>query len=122
VRADIARLPFETGSVAAIHAGAAIHCWPDPQAAMAEVSRVLKPGGVFVASTFLTALAPLGAVVGDDTVRPLSRALNPFTGSGGNVRYWQEDELVDLVNAVGLTGYERVRERCFIMFTARKPC
>jgi hypothetical protein len=35
-------------------------------------------------------------------------ALNPFTGSGGNVRYWQEDELVDLVNAVGLTGYERV--------------
>lgn len=32
---------------------------------MAEISRVLKPGGVFVASTFLKAAAPLG------TLRPL---------------------------------------------------
>lgn len=32
LRADVGRLPFATGSVAAIHAGAAIHCWPNPQA------------------------------------------------------------------------------------------
>ena len=31
LRADVGRLPFPTGSVAAIHAGAAIHCWPNPQ-------------------------------------------------------------------------------------------
>ncbi len=31
LRADVGRLPFATGSVAALHAGAAIHCWPDPQ-------------------------------------------------------------------------------------------
>lgn len=73
VRADIGRLPFATGSVDVIHAGAAIHCWPNPQAAFAEISRVLRPGGVFVASTFLTPLAPLGELVGDDTVRPLSQ-------------------------------------------------
>lgn len=29
---------------------------------MAEISRVLKPGGVFVASTFLKAAAPLGTL------------------------------------------------------------
>jgi ubiquinone/menaquinone biosynthesis C-methylase UbiE len=40
---------------------------------MAEISRVLKPGGVFVASTFLTPLAPLGELIGDSTVRPLSQ-------------------------------------------------
>ena len=34
LRADAGRLPFATGSVAAIHAGAAIHCWPDPMAAV----------------------------------------------------------------------------------------
>ncbi len=34
VRADVARLPFATGSLAAIHAGAAVHCWPDPTAAV----------------------------------------------------------------------------------------
>lgn len=73
VRADIGRLPFATGSVDAIHAGAAIHCWPNPQAAMAEISRVLKPGGIFVASTFLTPFAPLGEIVGDSTIRPISQ-------------------------------------------------
>ena len=37
VRADVARLPFATGSLAAIHAGAAIHCWPDPTAAVRKL-------------------------------------------------------------------------------------
>ncbi len=30
IRADVARLPFATSSLAAVHAGAAIHCWPQP--------------------------------------------------------------------------------------------
>ena len=34
LRADVGRLPFQTGSVAAIHAGAAIHCWPNPTSAV----------------------------------------------------------------------------------------
>ena len=40
---------------------------------MAEISRVLAPGGVFVASTFLKPFAPLGQVVGDNLVRPLNQ-------------------------------------------------
>ena len=39
----------------------------------AEISRVLRPGGVLVASTILVAAAPLGAVLGDDVVRPLKQ-------------------------------------------------
>lgn len=46
VRADAGRLPLLSGSVDVVHAGAAIHCWPSPLSAFAEVSRVLKPGGV----------------------------------------------------------------------------
>ncbi|KAJ8433759.1 hypothetical protein Cgig2_025922 [Carnegiea gigantea] len=53
VRADISRLPFVSGSIDAVHAGAAIHCWPSPSTAVAEISRVLRPRGVFVASTTL---------------------------------------------------------------------
>lgn len=40
---------------------------------VAEISRVLRPGGVFVASTFLKASAPLGQLLqNDDIVRPLN--------------------------------------------------
>ena len=53
VRADIARLPFASESLSAVHAGAAIHCWPQPSLAMSEIARVLKPGGRAVLSTFM---------------------------------------------------------------------
>ena len=44
VRADIARIPMTSDSVGAVHAGAAIHCWPKPREAVAEIARVLEPG------------------------------------------------------------------------------
>lgn len=40
---------------------------------MVEISRVLQPGGIFVASTFLKTFSPLGEFLGDDTVRPLNQ-------------------------------------------------
>nr|CAB3480896.1 unnamed protein product [Digitaria exilis]CAB3482897.1 unnamed protein product [Digitaria exilis]CAB3503953.1 unnamed protein product [Digitaria exilis] len=58
VRADISRLPFMNGSIDAVYAGAAIHCWPSPACAVAEISRVLRPGGVLVASTFVADVIP----------------------------------------------------------------
>ena len=36
------------GSIDFIHAGAALHCWPEPTLAIAEISRVLRPGGAFI--------------------------------------------------------------------------
>ncbi|KAM0040077.1 putative methyltransferase type 11, S-adenosyl-L-methionine-dependent methyltransferase [Helianthus debilis subsp. tardiflorus] len=53
VRADIARLPFASSSIDVVHAGAALHCWPSPSAGVAEISRILRPGGVFVATTYI---------------------------------------------------------------------
>ena len=38
VRADVSRLPFSTGSVDAVHAGAALHCWPSPSNAVSAIS------------------------------------------------------------------------------------
>ena len=55
------------------------------QAAMAEISRVLRPGGVFVASTFLAAAAPLGEILGDDLVRPLNQVR---AGDRGDLMSW----------------------------------
>lgn len=53
VRLDVGKIPMREGSVDALHAGAAMHCWPDLEAAMKEIYRVLKPGGRYFATTFL---------------------------------------------------------------------
>ena len=53
VRCDVGNIPMRTNSVNALHAGAAMHCWPDLDAALSEIYRVLKPGGRYFATTFL---------------------------------------------------------------------
>jgi len=121
IRADVARLPIVSGSLAGIHAGAALHCWPSPSSALAEVARTLRPGGVFVASTFLDPTAPLAEVVGDDAVLPLSRLITANRSGRSVIRWWNEAELRDLCTMVGLVGFERIRTRQFILFRAFKP-
>jgi ubiquinone/menaquinone biosynthesis C-methylase UbiE len=54
IRLDVGQLPFQSNSIPALHAGAAMHCWPDLDAAISEIYRVLKPGGRYFATTFLS--------------------------------------------------------------------
>eukprot|EP00850_Spirogloea_muscicola_P016613 SM000136S00159 [mRNA] locus=s136:56084:57808:- [translate_table: standard] len=115
VRADVGRLPFVTGSIQAIHAGAAIHCWPQPAAAIAEISRVLKPGGVFVGTTFLLPTFPFG----DELTRGIRQLLT--RGPLDPYRWWSEAELRDLTQTCGLVDFACHRSSAFILFTARKP-
>ncbi|GKB95012.1 uncharacterized methyltransferase, chloroplastic, partial [Tanacetum coccineum] len=63
VRADISRLPFASGSIDAVHAGAALHCWPSPSNAIAEINRILRSGGVFVGTTFLRSTSTTPAIL-----------------------------------------------------------
>ncbi|KAI5061535.1 hypothetical protein GOP47_0024040 [Adiantum capillus-veneris] len=116
VRADVARLPFATGTVDAVHAGAALHCWPSPSSGVAEISRILKPGGVFVATTFLSPVADLRI----GALKPLQQAYRRVT-SGSSLRYWIEAELEDLCAACGFIEYRKVRRNKFIMLCATKP-
>ncbi|XP_022937076.1 uncharacterized methyltransferase At1g78140, chloroplastic [Cucurbita moschata] len=113
IRADIARLPFASSSIDAVHAGAALHCWPSPSAAVAEISRILKPGGVFVGSTYI--------IDG-----PFS--FMPFLGTqieiakktiGGHI-VLSERELEELCTACGMVDFRCLRNRRFVMFSARK--
>jgi len=105
VRADIARLPFATNSLGGVHAGAAIHCWPNPENAVAEVSRVLRPGGVFVLTTFM----PRGPMAS------LGRNNTPY-------RFWSEEELSTLTRKCGLVDFKAVtKDPAFIMVRVRKP-
>jgi len=112
VRADISRLPFTTGSVDAVHAGAALHCWPSPSSAVAEISRVLRPGGVFVATTFV-----LSGILDSGIVKPLRQAMQATT----TTTYFTERELKDLCKTCGLVDYSCIRKQAFVMISARKP-
>ncbi|KAJ4745801.1 Demethylmenaquinone methyltransferase [Rhynchospora pubera] len=114
VRADISRLPFPSGSIDAIHAGAALHCWPSPASAVAEISRVLRPGGVFVATTFIVDVVP-------PAVPALRLTRQYFAQFTSNTIYVSETELEDLCSACGLVGFTCARNGFFVMISVTKP-
>ncbi|CAN6459365.1 unnamed protein product [Victoria cruziana] len=113
-RADISRLPFASGSVDAVHAGAALHCWPSPSNAVAEISRVLRSGGIFVATTFL---APSFSSFLPE-LRPLVQAARQLANTYNNLN---EKEIEDLCKACGFINYTSKTVRAFIIFSAQKP-
>jgi ubiquinone/menaquinone biosynthesis C-methylase UbiE len=54
VRADVEQLPFADGEFDLCLSLAGLHCFPHPEAAVHEIARVVKPGGSFAGSVFLT--------------------------------------------------------------------
>lgn len=114
VRADISRLPFVSNSVDAVHAGAALHCWPSPSSAVAEISRILRPGGIFVATTFILDLFL--------PVVPIFRAAREiYIRATSNHIYLSERELEELCRTCGLVGFKCARNGPFVMISATKP-
>jgi SAM-dependent methyltransferase len=108
LQADVARLPFRRGALAGVHAGAALHLWEDPLAALVEVGRVLRPGGIFVASTFVHPRRYGVRHLIEDAFERLSE-----------VRFFGEDELEGLCAAAGLVGFKAHIQGAWILFTAR---
>jgi SAM-dependent methyltransferase len=53
VLGDVAHLPLADGEVDLAVSFTGLHCFPDPRAAVAELARVLRPGGVITGSAFL---------------------------------------------------------------------
>jgi SAM-dependent methyltransferase len=92
IRADAAALPLGDASLDAVHAGAALHIWPDVGGVLSEVARVLRPGGVFVASTFV------------ERAGWRARGGKLF-GRLSGTRIFASGELESLCRAAGLQGF-----------------
>jgi ubiquinone/menaquinone biosynthesis C-methylase UbiE len=108
VRADAENLPVREGSLGGVFNSAALHLYPDVARVFRGVARALRPGGTYVASTFLHRAGPLGGA---------QQALfRPF-----GLRLFDEEELRGLLAQAGLVGYERVRLGPLIQFRVRRP-
>ncbi len=51
--ADVGDLPFDDGDLDLVVSFTGLHCFPDPAGAVAEMVRVLRPGGAITGSTVL---------------------------------------------------------------------
>ena len=52
---DATNLPYAPGTFDAVVISNALHIMPEPEKALAEIRRVLKPGGLLIAPTFTAA-------------------------------------------------------------------
>jgi ubiquinone/menaquinone biosynthesis C-methylase UbiE len=79
------RLPFTDGTFDLCLSYNGLHCFPDPAAAVAEMARVLRPGGVLRGCAVVT-----GAGARQDALIAFLRRSGDFGGAGpaGDVRGW----------------------------------
>jgi SAM-dependent methyltransferase/uncharacterized protein YbaR (Trm112 family) len=104
VRAEAPDLPFQDQSLGAVLQTGALHLIADASRLFLEVGRVLRPGGRYVASTYL----PPGG---------LMAALHRRAG----LHPRSEDELRGAIAAAGLVAFERMVMGPFIVIKGEKP-
>ena len=104
--ADVAALPLADGSVDLVVTFTGLHCFPDPRRAVAEMARVLRPGGVVTGSMLAT---DTGA-----RYEPLRRAgrrahlLGPMCSRADLVTWFATDGVPDVrVTTSGAVAYFR---------------
>jgi len=109
VRASATDLPFRDGSFDAVCCFAALYLIEDPLLAVAEIARVVAPGGR-VALLSSVARGPLPAGVSDAVVRPLT-----------GVRIFGRDDLTRALADGGLVDVRRRVSGLAQFVSARRP-
>ncbi|MEZ4402661.1 MAG: methyltransferase domain-containing protein [Kofleriaceae bacterium] len=105
VRGDAHKLPFADGAFAGVNNAGALHAYDDAEQALREVRRVLRPGGVFVGSTFAQAPTLLGRVA----------------ARVAGIRRYDPGELRAQLSRLGFGDYEELRLGGAFVFRARRP-
>jgi SAM-dependent methyltransferase len=103
VRAEAPFLPFLDHTLGAVLQTASLQLIEDAERLFSEVARVLRPGGRYVASTYLPPGRTMGALHRRAGLHPRS-----------------EDALRGAASAAGLVRFERVKVAPFIVFKAER--
>jgi SAM-dependent methyltransferase len=105
VRADAHALPFADGSLGGVNNAGALHAYDDPEQVFREIARVLRPGGVYVGSTFAEAPTLIGR----------------WTARAAGIRRFDPPELRAWLGRIGFSEFEELRLGAAFVFRARKP-
>ncbi len=110
LEADVEQLPFADDEFDLCLSFAGLHCFPDPELAVREVARCMKPGGRFAGTIFLVDAGPRYAAL-----RFAARAMGVIGPSGGlrDVEQW--------LDRAGLRDVRVERLGTMARFSARKP-
>lgn len=105
IRGDAHRLPFVDKSFGGVNNTGALHAYDDPEQVFHEVLRVLRPGGVYVGSTFAQ-----------------SRSLMSRTASKlAGIRRFNPLEMRAWLSRIGFADYEEIQFGDAFIFRVRKP-
>jgi len=108
IRAEAAEIPLPSASVDLFLSFWGLHCFPDPEAAIAEAARLLVPGGRLVGCTF---------VRGTDGLRQ-RLLIRPGLGDFGAVA--TASEIESHLNSANLTIDSTQRSGPMLYFTAHR--
>lgn len=108
VRANATRFPLRTGAFDRVHCAGALHMMEDIDAALAEFSRLLSPGGICVIGTF---------VMGRGVLR---RAVKRLAEIPSGFHWFGPDELPGRLAAHGLATYAESVQGDALTIAARR--
>ena len=111
-RVDAHHLPLEAESVAGVHCAAAFYLISEPAAVVAEIARVLRPGGRLVGMT-------LGAPA--DPIGPLGHRRQAIFSALSGLRYVKAHELAAMCSSAGMVDFHNERRGAALMFHADLP-
>ena len=110
VEADVEALPFSDGEFDLSVTYTGLHCFPDPAVAIAELARVLKPGGR-LRGTAVTR----GAGLRQDMLVRVMQTASVF-GPGGSLT-----DVERWLREAGLDEIDTTRDGALAYFAGRKP-
>jgi len=105
-RRDVVDLPAADASYDLVVSLTGLHCFPDPAAAVAEMARVLRPGGVVVGSTVVRGDAVTPRAVWG-TASHLTGLLGPGVSARGLAGLWADAGVPVTVTRSGALAYFR---------------
>lgn len=105
VRGDAHELPFADAAFGGINNSGALHAYDDPERVFGEIRRVLRPGGLYVGSTFSQSTSRVGRL----------------TARLAGIRRVDPSELHAWLSRLGFSEYEEIRFGGAFIFKVRKP-